>query len=295
MKHTLLLTTLLISSVALAATSSLNVATGSATGTYTKMFKDMGQVCPGASYLKERKTGGSLDNIELLLGNEVSLAFVQSDVLIAKQKINKDIRVNEIKALLPLYNEEIHVIALKSSGLKTFADLTAKKGRIGNIGSKNFTVASFGGSVVTANVLKAYTGVNYAIKTVKDSDAAIAELRAKRVDAIIAVVGAPAAWISSLDNSFTLLSMNSDLAGKLKGLYEPTTVSYTNFGLGATPSLSVSSILATRNFKTADKKKQLLNYQKCVIGKLTELQETEGFQSKWQSVNFHKSTWPLYK
>lgn len=294
MKKTLLLLSVALISSA-QSVSFLNVATGSSTGTYTKMFKDMGQVCPSVSYLKERKTNGSIDNIELLLNNEVSLAFMQSDVLLAKQKINKDTRVNDIKALLPLYKEEIHVIALKSSGLKSINDLAPKKGRIGNIGAKSYTVVSFGGSVVTANVLKAYTGINYSIVTVKDAAEAVAALNTKKADAIVAVVGAPASWVTSLNSSYTLLSIGQDQASKMNGLYEPVTLSYTNFGLGATNTLAVESILATRNFKTAEKRKQLTTYQKCVISKLTTLQETEGFQSKWQTVDFKSSSWPMFK
>lgn len=291
----LLMMCVLSLSASAAAASTLNVATGSGTGTYTKIFKDMGQVCPESSYLLERKTGGSLDNIELLLGNSVSLAFVQSDVLIAKQKIDKDIRVNEIKTLLPLYNEEIHVIALKGSGLSTFADLAPKKGRIGNLGAKSYNVVTFGGSVITANVLKAYTGINYGIITVKDSDAAVAALKAKKADAIIAVVGAPAEWVSRLDNSFTILPIPASVGAKLNGLYDTGSISYSNFGLGAVPTFSVKSILATRDFKTPEKKAQLLSYQKCVRSKITQLRETEGFQSKWQFVDFSKSSWPIYK
>ncbi|CAM3659621.1 hypothetical protein DESA109040_19025 [Deinococcus saxicola] len=92
------------------------------------MFGNIGQVCTQSADLKERGTGGSLDNINLLMDNEVSLAFVQSDVLKAREQIDHDPRMANIKALLPLYDEEIHLFARPPVASKSFLGKTTVTG-----------------------------------------------------------------------------------------------------------------------------------------------------------------------
>lgn len=270
----------------------LNVATGSPTGTYSAMFKNIGKVCTQSAYLKERGTTGSLENIDLLLSNEVSLAFVQSDVLKAKQQIDQDARVANIKALLPLHNEEVHLFAkpaiqkknifgkITTTGVAQFSDL------------KNKRVAAWGGSLITAKVLSAKTNVPYAIVSVKDRDAAFAALNAGQVDAVLAVVGQPAAWVKTL-SGVNLVPI--PFTQNLQGIYAPAKLMYENLGANSVPTVAVQSVLATRDFKTADKKKMLLDYQKCALTHLTNLQEDEGMHPKWQEVSFETWPWPQYK
>lgn len=270
----------------------LNVATGSPTGTYSAMFKNIGKVCTQSAYLKERGTGGSLDNIDLLLGNEVSLAFVQSDVLKAKEQIDKDERVQNIKALLALHNEEVHLFArppvqkknifgkVSLSGVTTFADLKGKN------------VAAWGGSLITAKVLSAKLGVPLNVVSVKDQPAAFAALNAGQVDAVLAVVGQPASWVKGLSN-VNLVPI--PYAPALSGIYTQATLRYETLGAGSVPTVAVQSVLATRDFKTADRKKLLLDYQKCAVAHLVNLQEDEGMHPKWQDVTFKPGIWPQYK
>lgn len=272
----------------------LNVATGSPTGTYAAMFKNVGVQCTQSAYLKERGTSGSLENIDLLLSNQVSLAFVQSDVLKAKQQIDQDPRVENIRALLPLHAEEVHLFAkpavvkknifgkTTTTGVTTFADLKGKR------------VAAWGGSLITAKVLSAKLGVSYTILSVKDRDAAFAALSGGQADAVLAVVGQPATWVRDL-NSAAVNMVPVPFNAALDGIYTSAKLLYPNLGAGSVPTVAVQSVLATRDFKTADKKTILLNYQKCAIAKLVNLQEDEGMHPKWQEVTFKTWPWPQYK
>ncbi|GAA5501246.1 hypothetical protein Dxin01_00978 [Deinococcus xinjiangensis] len=292
MKKTFLAFLLLGSAAQAADPVFLNVATGSPTGTYSAMFKNIGKVCTQSAYLKERGTSGSLENIDLLLSNQVSLAFVQSDVLKAKQQIDQDPRVENIKALLPLHNEEVHLFSKlpvvkknifgkeTTTGVTSFNDLKGKR------------VAAWGGSLITAKVLSAKMNVPYTIVSVKDRDAAFAALNAGQADAVLAVVGQPAAWVQSL-NGVNLLPINFTPA--LQGIYSPAKLLYPNLSAGSVPTVAVQSVLATRDFKTPDKKTMLLNYQKCALSKLVNLQEDEGMHPKWQEVTFKTWPWPQYK
>ncbi len=272
----------------------LNVATGGPTGTYTQIFKNMGDVCAGASWLKEVHTGGSIDNVDMLLGNKVSLAFAQVDVLKARAQIDGDTRVNEIRALLPLYDEEIHVLALtpkKTGGVLGIGAKMTGVTKFSELGGKR--VGAWGGSVVTARVMSAMGGVKYSVVPLQNQAAGLAALAGGQVDALIAVVGQPASWIADLDPArFALIPV--DVSGKLADFYHPAKLIYPKFGAGV-PTYAVQSVLATRNFKSADKKKLLLAYQNCVESKLTDLQENEGMHPKWQDVTFKNSAWPLYK
>lgn len=285
------LLTLLLLPPAHAATF-LNVATGSATGTYSTMFKNIGKVCTQSAYLKERGTSGSLENIDLLLSNEVSLAFVQSDVLKAKEQIDGDTRVQNIKALLPLHNEEIHLFApppvtkksilgkVTTTGVTTYTDLKGKR------------VAAWGGSLITARVLSAKLGVPYTVTSVKDRDAAFSALRAGQVDAVLAVVGQPATWVKDL-SGVNLVPI--PYAPTLNGIYTTAKLLYPNLSASSVPTVAVQSVLATRDFKTPEKKDLLLKYQKCATSKLVNLQEDEGMHPKWQEVTFKTWPWPQYK
>ncbi|WP_019010460.1 TAXI family TRAP transporter solute-binding subunit [Deinococcus aquatilis] len=293
MKRTALTSLLLTLTVAQAATPpTLNVATGSPTGTYSAMFKNVGLVCTQSAYLRERGTSGSLENIDLLLNNEVSLAFVQSDVLKARQQIDQDPRVEGIRTLLPLHREEIHLLAkpptssknifgrVTVTGIQTFADLKGKR------------VGAWGGSIITAKVVSAMTGVPYQIVTMKDQPSAVAALNAGQVDAVLAVIGQPATWVKGL-SGLNLVPVPSN--AKLAAIYAPAKLFYPNLSAQSVPTISVQSVLATRDFKTADKKQLLLDYQKCAISKLVNLQEDEGMHPKWQEVNFKTWPWPQYK
>ncbi|SMB96031.1 TAXI family TRAP transporter solute-binding subunit [Deinococcus hopiensis] len=293
MKRILTTALLLLPGAAQAANASLNVATGSPTGTYSAMFKNIGAVCTQSAYLRERGTSGSLENIDLLLDNQVSLAFVQSDVLKARQQIDKDPRVENIRALLPLHSEELHLFARPPvvkknilgkttvTGVQNFADLKGKR------------VGAWGGSLITARVVGAMTGVPYRIVNFKDQPSALNALMGGQVDAVLAVVGQPAAWVKNLGNGVNLVPV--PMNDRLAAIYSPAKLFYPNLSAQSVPTIAVQSVLATRDFKTPDKKKLLLDYQKCAMSKLVNLQEDEGMHPKWQDVTFRTWPWPQYK
>ncbi len=272
----------------------LDVATSPKGSTASDMFRDIGRVCTNASFLRQRQGTGSVENLELLLSNQVALAFVQLDVLKARDQVEHDPRVAEIKQLLPLNFDEIHLIARQAvakknifgkvtvTGITKWSDLKAKK------------LGSWGGSVVTANILKAKSGVPVNILEYKTREDTMNALAAGQVDAVLSVVGQPADWVKALDASkFDLVPLDIAPAA-LNGFYKAATLHYPQLGNGV-PTYAVQRILVTRDFKTPEKHNALLNYQKCAISKLTTLQETEGFHPKWNEVTFKEGDWPWFK
>lgn len=272
----------------------LDVATSPKGSTASDMFRDIGRVCTNASFLRQRQTSGSVENLTLLLNNRVSLAFVQLDVLKARDQIDKDPRAKELKQLLPLNFDEIHLIARRPQqkknifgkvttvGVARFSDLKGKK------------LGTWGGSFITANVLKAKSGVPVSILEYKNREDTMKGLAAGQVDAVLSVVGQPADWIQALDASqYALLPLDIP-AEKVGGFYRQAKLSYPQLGNGV-PTYAVQRILVTRDFKTPEKREALLNYQKCALSKLTTLQETEGFHPKWNEVTFKESDWEWFK
>ena len=268
----------------------LNVATGAAGTTSADMYKNLGQVCTGASFLRERHTSGSVENVDLLLDNQVSMAFVQLDVLKARDQIDNDPRAKEIRTLLGLNQDEIHLIAKtptkglfgRVNGVTKFSELGGKK------------LGAWGGSLVTANVLRAKTGIKVQVLSFKERQDALAALASGQVDAVLAVVGQPADWVKALDaQQYNLLPLDIP-EDKVGGFYKKAKLLYPQFG-SAVDTYSVQRLLVTRNFKTPDKKAQLLKYQACARSKLLQLQEGEGMHPKWNDVTFKSPDWPDYK
>ncbi|MBZ9711723.1 TAXI family TRAP transporter solute-binding subunit [Deinococcus multiflagellatus] len=286
---------LLLCSPALAATPAyLDVATSPKGSTAADMFRDLGQVCTGTSFLRQRQTSGSVENLELLLNNQVSLAFVQLDVLKARDQIDQDPRVRALKTLLPLNFDEVHLIARPAvtttnllgrtsvRGIQAFSDLQGRK------------LGAWGGSVITARVLSAKAGVPMTIQEYRGRDEAMAALNAGQVDAVLAVAGQPADWIKALNPAaYRLVPLNIAPA-RVNGFYRPATLRYPGLGEGVT-TYAVQRLLVTRDFKTPERRAALLNYQKCALSKLTQLQETQGFHPKWSDVTFKEQNWPWFK
>ncbi len=268
----------------------LNVATSPAGSTTAEMFKDLGKVCTSAAWLRQKQTSGSIENLELLLNNQVSMAFIQLDVLKARDQIDHDPRTKELKTLLPLNYDEIHLIAKhptkgmfgKVNGVTAFSGLSGKR------------LGVWGGSLVTSRILKAKSKVNFEVVSYADRPTALKALETGGVDAILAVVGQPADWVKVLDPA-TYALLPIDVSGNiLNGFYKPMRLLYPRFG-GAVNTYGVQRLLVTRDFKSADKRKQLLGYQACAKAKLTKLQEGEGMHPKWQEVDFKSNDWPMYK
>ncbi|WP_135228763.1 TAXI family TRAP transporter solute-binding subunit [Deinococcus fonticola] len=272
----------------------LDVATSPKGSSASDMFRDIGRVCTNASFLRQRQTSGSVENLDLLLGNQVSLAFIQLDVLKARDQIDKDPRARELKQLLPLNFDEIHLIAPRPQQKKNVF------GKVSIVGASKFSdlkgkkVGTWGGSMITANVLKAKSGLPFTIVEYKNREDTLKALAAGQVDAALSVVGQPADWVKSLDATrYALLPLDIP-SNKVNGFYREATLRYPQLGSGV-PTYGVQRILVTRDFKTPEKRAALLNYQKCALGKLTALQETEGFHPKWNEVTFKESDWPWFR
>jgi len=80
------------------------------------MFKELSNACGTEVPLVEVNSTGSMENVNNLVGNQVNAAFVQSDVLYLRARTEE---LGNVKTLLALHSEQVHIVTRAASGLKT--------------------------------------------------------------------------------------------------------------------------------------------------------------------------------
>lgn len=123
----------------------VGMVTGSATGTYIKFGRDIAKAASTKGVeIIVKESQGSLDNIRRLRSKEnAALAIVQSDLLGFLNRSN-DPTTNSysrnLKLVFPFYNEEVHLLAVKS--IRRFEDLAGKRVIVGTEGSGNYLTSN---------------------------------------------------------------------------------------------------------------------------------------------------------
>lgn len=281
-----------------ASAEQLKVATGGAKGTYSTMFKEITSVarCTDSVPLLEQNTSGSVENVNLLLGNKVNAAIAQMDVLWLR---NQTEDLSKVKTLVALHPEEVHLLALTTS--KVIVGKTLGFGGKPYVFSTindlaNARVGAAGGSAVTAQVIRLQSQVNFNVVTMDNNDQVLQALRAGQIEAGLFVGGQPMPLIDGLDGTFKILSMPPDVVERLKAVYKPARLSYMKLGAQGVPTVSIDSLFVTREYKTPAMQSSLAALRKCILEKVPELQETTGTHPKWQGVDpANKGKWPWYE
>ncbi|MEO0822272.1 MAG: TAXI family TRAP transporter solute-binding subunit [Pseudomonadota bacterium] len=176
----------------------LAIVTGSSSGTYIQFGRDMaGVAAPAGIRLDVRESAGSLTNSYAVRYTPgVQLGIVQSDVmgflrarsegLVGRTLAAEDLTdlrdlVDSLKLVLPLYIEEVHVLARRE--IRSLADLAGRRVSVGRNG---------GGTFITADQLFRVAGVEIErIQNLATNDA-IELMRDGTIDAMVYVVGQPA-------------------------------------------------------------------------------------------------------
>jgi TRAP transporter TAXI family solute receptor len=164
----------------------LGLITGSERGTYYQFGLNLQTLAKAHNInLTVHPSRGSVENVFAVYQRPgVQLGIVQADVLAFVSRVQTDPTLKRIasktKMVFPLYNEEIHVLGRRE--IKTFDDLTDKRVAIGREGS---------GTYLTASLLFKTSEVAPKEMVPIDTDEALAELKAGRVDAMFFVAGYP--------------------------------------------------------------------------------------------------------
>lgn len=276
----------------------LVVATGAPEGTYSKMFDQAVGVCQQRLVLTPYKpaTSGSVQNVELLMGNKVNAGIVQADVLFFRAMTDNR-TANTIKTLFGLHPEEIHLVAradgVKDGGILGFGGTRVIFNDVTDLEDRN--IGAVGGSVITANILAAQSGIKMNVIAMNSNADALSALRDKKVDAVVVVGGQPMTLISELSSEFKLLSINEKTAEKLNAIYSKATLNYSNVGANGVPTLATQALFVTRDYRTPEMVEALIAFRSCVKEKVSSLAETLGNHEKWQDVDPNNmGKWPVY-
>jgi TRAP-type uncharacterized transport system substrate-binding protein len=275
------------------------VAAGSSSGTYKAFLKEIQGVCQGITF-QEVESHGAVENLDLLVTNKVSLAFMHSDVISFRGQ-REDL--SAYKTLITLFQEEVHYIAPRTSKRKPvqltkgglFSSATyAPQPVVNSVEDlKGLRVGASGGGAITAQVIKLMGNIPYEFVAYADGAAVMTALDTGDIDAAVFVGGAPLPNLEKLGPAYKILPFGNQLLTQLKSVYKPTTVTYTKMQPEGISTVAADALLVGRVYKTPRMVGLLSSVRKAFFEKLGELQETPGIHPKWQQVSpDNKGTWP---
>lgn len=269
------------------------IASGGPNGTYYKLVEDMKKSCKGVTidhWLSEdgKPSTGATVSLEALRNNQAHGAIVQMDGLARMAKQDPQVR-KTILALMPLHEEEVHLIApatgryfnLKAP-LKSLAELKDRK------------VGYWGGSSVTLQAINGLLEIGWKPISFPGQPEALEALKRNDVDVILAVGGQPLGWVKGLPNIFKLLSFSDGAVAELSDYYHKAKLSYANLEQSGVQTISVQALLVTRDYKSQSILEMLSKGRQCIIDAVPEMRETVGTHPKWQEINpAAAARWPM--
>lgn len=279
----------------------LVIGTGNPNATYSKMFKEAIAVCnaTGMTLVEKPNDGGSLANIDGMLKNQINGAFVQSDVLFRKAQTEN---LSNIKTLFAFHPEPVHFVT-KAEGKKTgtlsaigLGDTVYLK-NVEQLAGK--TVASWGGSLVSAYMIEQIGDVSYKIVDAGSPAAAKKMLDDGSVDAVVATGGYPLGFVEQLNANYRLMTMGSELIKKLDKSYKPIRLrEYSNMGQNGRgiQTVTTDALLVTRQYKSPQMQNAMKQFRECLVKNVDMIKETLNTHPSWQYVDVeNKGVWSWYE
>lgn len=287
--------------VALVASSAIQaqqvkVSTGGPKGTYHALFANIAEKCGDQMAMVEMPSDGSLTNLDRLTSKEAGAAFVQTDALFASAQ-GRDL--GNIKTLVAFNKEAVHVITLSNTGLKSGGTLGFGKQDVtfNNVEDLNgYKLAAAGGSMITAQVVKAQGQINWTIVPVANTDAALSALKSGAVQGVMMVGGQPLGDVKALGSEYKLIGFRQNTIDLLKTVYTAEKLSYPKMSSSAVQSIATDALLVTRTYNTPDKLLMLANLRKCVLTHVPEWQDADGAHPAWSGVDVNNhGKWQFYQ
>lgn len=303
MKQILLAGICLTALTALADPIPFPVAAASSSGTYMEGLEQIQSVCNNEQFEISivATKGGATENLEQLVNNHASAAFLHSDVIYAKAQ--KDSKYRNYFTLVNLYPEEIHVLALRNSKETAggFAGIGAKPVVYKSLESlEGKLVGAAGGSALTASLISGTGEGHFKVKAYDNGDQVMAALNSGEIQAAIFVGGAPLSKITALSaDDYKLLPLGDNIIKNLTGdagIYKPASLSYANLKSDSIGTVSTYAIILTRKYSTPKFVAPQKWFRNCFYEHLVELQETPNTHRKWQEVSASdRGVWQWYE
>ncbi len=200
-------------------------------------------------------------------------------------------RTKDIKVVLPLANEEIHLITRKSTGLTRLDELEKK---VVAIGDKNQ------GTYATASLIKSKSGIFWSSRNIH-FDQAFKELYMNRLDAFFFVGSAPIEKLNVnpqvMVDELALIELNN--INDWAKYYTPDTIYTTDYKWleADVPTYSVRTVLVVNEAKLTKEDRIALSRLVSGIQNQFDVLKAEG-HPKWKEVklgDWDEAMWPMYK
>jgi len=258
----------------------MGVITGSDKGTYYQFGLNMQRLVKQRDIdLSVYTSKGSVENVFAVYQRpRTQLGIVQSDVLAFVARVQTDPVLKriakKIKMVFPLYNEEIHLLGRQ--GITDFDDLTDKRVAIGREGS---------GTYLTARLLFKVSEVQPREMVLIDTDEALAELKAGRIDAMFYVAGYPVKLFTDSVTETDGLALIPIYNKSITEFYPVVQIPAKTYAWqsGAVDTVAVKSVLVSYDFRRLD-----CDY----VGRFAQIVATnvdwlkKNGHPKWQFVDF---------
>ena len=270
----------------------LTIATGFERGSYYTMANDMKGVSSNPDQIKIITTTGSISNFnKITRDSNVDIGFMQFDVLVYEElsDVKKKSKVTDnVKIVMPLGYEEIHLLTLKEFKIKNLKDLKEKTVAIG---PKTM------GSHYTAQLIKKLTEGEWDESEMSFDDA-MGALLAGRIDALFFVGAAPIQKFISPSPAFNKLALVPITDKKLSEYYTPTIIKKGTYSWQEkdVETFSVKMVVTVDISKLSPADASLLNqFIGDVKGNLSKLQDKG--HPKWKTIDFNFSDvkWKVYE
>jgi uncharacterized protein len=178
----------------------ISIATGGTGGVYYPMGGGLAAVLskhvPGMQATAE-VTGGSVDNLKLIGSGKPYVAFTMSDAAQDALKGEDKFKGNKVnvRTLMVLYPNRMHLVAIDGKGINKFSDLKGKRVSTGSPGSATevmaFRLIEAAGMDKDKDLKRERLGAAESVNAMKDG----------KIDAFFWVGGLPTAAVSDLANT----------------------------------------------------------------------------------------------
>jgi len=272
----------------------MTILSGPKQASYFQFVDDIAKVLDGE--VVNQSSSGAAFNYNQLVDpkSPVKLAMMQSDYLYYAQMMdnrNNTNKSNALKVVLPLANEEIHIVTKKVSNLTKLQDLDSL---IVAIGTKDQ------GTYATANIIKDRSQVYWKSRNIHFVEA-LKELAMDRVNAFMIVGSAPIDKLNlnpqAMVDELSLVELR-DFNNWAK-YYDNDTIYTTDYKWVETdvPTFAVRTVLIVNEAKLTEKDKADLAKIVNGIKNKYDVLKAEG-HPKWKEINFddwESSDWPKYE
>jgi uncharacterized protein len=279
-----------IATAGVSVAADMGIITGSEKGTYYQFGLNLQTLVKGRDInLNVYTSKGSVENIYAVFQRPgIQLGIVQADVLAFISRVESNPTLQRIakktKMVFPLYNEEVHLLGRRD--IQSFDDLADKRVAIGREGS---------GTYLTTRLLFKISDVVPKEMVLIDTDEALAELKAGRIDAMFYVAGYPVKLFTEGVTEADGLALIPITNKNILEFYPKSQIPANTYGWQANPldTVAVKAVLMSFDYKRGDCDN---------VGKVAEMVSinldwlTKNGHPKWKSVdlNYPLKGWEQY-